>query len=165
MAISRETTLSSSVWKSSAPPCTGRAQTSSTMKSGAISRIRQGRDLCAAFGSLMRTSIRPASCKCSGWPRGSRGMAPSRRGPRSRRTQPGHRRRSSRPSRPRPRRHRFVHLPSPSPGAPFPPRRMLAAVESTRLPRRRSTQAKCDTVRAPITTLSVFAIGSAELTR
>ena len=44
---------SSSAWKSSAPPCTGRAQTSSRVKSGAISRMRQGRDSCAAFGSLM----------------------------------------------------------------------------------------------------------------
>ncbi len=53
LAGSRETMTSSSVWKSSAPPCTGRAQTSSTMKSGTISRIRQGRASCAAFGSLM----------------------------------------------------------------------------------------------------------------
>ena len=41
-AGSKETVLSISVWKSSAPPCTGRAQTSSRVKSGAISRMRQG---------------------------------------------------------------------------------------------------------------------------
>ena len=33
----------------------GRAQTSSSLKSGAISRMRQGRDSCAVFGSLIRT--------------------------------------------------------------------------------------------------------------
>src|SRR4029077_2666628 len=53
LAGSNEAAISSSAWKSSAPPCTGRAQTSSRVKSGVISRIRQGRDSCAVFGSLM----------------------------------------------------------------------------------------------------------------
>src|SRR5712691_10586318 len=39
--------------KSSAPPCAGSAQTSSSRKSGAISAIRQRRDSCSLFGSLM----------------------------------------------------------------------------------------------------------------
>src|SRR4028119_1225390 len=48
-----EVVISSSIEKSWGPPCAGRAQTSSSVKSGAISRIRQGRDSCAAFGILM----------------------------------------------------------------------------------------------------------------
>ncbi len=43
----------SSAGKSPALPYAGRAQTSSSVKSGAISRIRQGQDSCTAFGSLM----------------------------------------------------------------------------------------------------------------
>ena len=61
LAGSLEAISSISVWKSSAPPCTGRAQTSSTVKSGAISRMRQGRDSCAAFGSLVPD---PRSIRC-----------------------------------------------------------------------------------------------------
>jgi hypothetical protein len=53
LAGSPEVITSISVWKSSAPPLTGRAQTFSRVKSGAISRIRQGRNSCAAFGSLI----------------------------------------------------------------------------------------------------------------
>ena len=43
---SEEPASSSSAWKSSAPPCAGRAQTSSRVKSGTISWMRQGRDSC-----------------------------------------------------------------------------------------------------------------------
>jgi hypothetical protein len=52
-AGSSEAMTSSSIGKSPAPPYTGRAQTSSSVKSGAISRMRQGRVSCTAFGSLM----------------------------------------------------------------------------------------------------------------
>jgi hypothetical protein len=39
--------------KSSGPPGVGSAQTSSSSKSGAISWMRQGTDVCAVFGSLI----------------------------------------------------------------------------------------------------------------
>lgn len=42
--------------KSSGPPGVANAHTSSTMNSGAISWIRQGREVCAVFGSLIRGS-------------------------------------------------------------------------------------------------------------
>ena len=45
--------ISSNVSKSSALPRAGSAQTSSSLKSGAISAIRQRRDSCSLFGSLM----------------------------------------------------------------------------------------------------------------
>ena len=44
---------STSRWKSSGPPGVGSAHTSSSRKSGVISWIRQGREVCALFGSLM----------------------------------------------------------------------------------------------------------------
>jgi hypothetical protein len=39
------------------PPGVGSAQTSSSLKSGTISRMRQGRDSCTAFGSLMSSLL------------------------------------------------------------------------------------------------------------
>src|SRR5262249_22086264 len=44
-------------WKSAAPAGAGSALTSSSRKSGVSSWIRQGREVCAVFGSRMDTSI------------------------------------------------------------------------------------------------------------
>src|SRR5271155_5215775 len=57
LAGSREAITSSNVAKSSVPPCAGSAQTSSSLKSGAISPMRQACFSCSLFGILMSVCL------------------------------------------------------------------------------------------------------------
>ena len=59
--------------RSSGPPGVGSAHTSSRRKSGVSSWMRHGREVCAAFGSLVEVSAaRTAASSCARRPRGSR---------------------------------------------------------------------------------------------